>query len=65
MLRPISLIYFGQHSHVSVIDGYLSEYDTFAVVKCSCRNMAELAGEPCQKLLKTPVSVPILALKQP
>ncbi len=32
-----------------ILGEYLSKYDTFAVVKCSCRNMAELAGEPCQR----------------
>jgi hypothetical protein len=32
-----------------ILGEYLKSYDTFAVVKCSCRNMAELAGEPCQR----------------
>jgi len=32
-----------------ILGEYLKGYDTFAVVKCSCRNMAELAGEPCQR----------------
>lgn len=32
-----------------VLEEQLSKYDTFSVTKCSCRNMAELAGEPCQK----------------
>ena len=32
-----------------ILGEYLSQYDTFAVVKCSCRNMAALAGEPCQR----------------
>jgi len=32
-----------------ILGEYLAAYDTFAVMKCSCRNMAELAGEPCQR----------------
>ena len=28
---------------------YLGKYDVFSVTKCSCRNMAELAGEPCTR----------------
>ncbi|MCP4755539.1 MAG: hypothetical protein GY866_32145 [Proteobacteria bacterium] len=32
-----------------ILGDYLGGYDTFSVVKCSCRNMAELAGEPCQR----------------
>ncbi len=32
-----------------ILGEYLGKYDTFAAVKCSCRNMAELAGEPCQR----------------
>jgi hypothetical protein len=32
-----------------VLGEYLGNYDIFAVNKCSCRNMAELAGEPCQR----------------
>jgi hypothetical protein len=32
-----------------VLEQLLSKYDTFSVTKCSCRNMAKLAGEPCQR----------------
>ena len=32
-----------------VLEKQLAKYDVFSVVKCSCRNMAELAGEPCQR----------------
>jgi len=32
-----------------ILGEYLKSYDTFAVFNCSCRNMAELAGEPCQR----------------
>lgn len=32
-----------------VLEKQLSKYDIFSVTKCSCRNMAKLAGEPCQK----------------
>ncbi len=32
-----------------VLEQYLSAYDVFSVTKCSCRNMAELAGEPCKR----------------
>ena len=32
-----------------ILGDHLKSYDSFAVVKCSCRNMAELAGEPCQR----------------
>jgi hypothetical protein len=32
-----------------ILGEYLGGYDTFAVLKCSCRNAAGLAGEPCQR----------------
>jgi len=32
-----------------VLEQHLAKYDVFSVTKCSCRNMAELAGEPCQR----------------
>ncbi len=32
-----------------VLEEYLGKYDVFSVTKCSCRNMAQLAGEPCKR----------------
>ena len=32
-----------------VLGEYLGKYDVFSVTKCSCRNMAKLAGEPCKR----------------
>ncbi|MHA1262076.1 MAG: ATP-binding protein [Candidatus Freyarchaeota archaeon] len=32
-----------------VLEEYLSKADLFAVVPCSCRNAAKLAGEPCKR----------------
>lgn len=32
-----------------VLEKQLAEYDVFSVTKCSCRNMTELAGEPCKR----------------
>jgi Pyruvate/2-oxoacid:ferredoxin oxidoreductase delta subunit len=32
-----------------ILEELLSKDDVFSVTKCSCRNMAELAGEPCKR----------------
>jgi hypothetical protein len=32
-----------------ILGEYLGKYDVFSVTRCSCRNMAELAGEPCKR----------------
>ena len=32
-----------------ILGEYLGGYDVFSVTRCSCRNMAEMAGEPCKR----------------